>query len=161
MKSRLPAIVTILLIAGGLVYLAQRERWSGWKSSAEPDATPERTIWQMSDASRRGDVKGYLDCFSGVLRQNLEKTVADLGEGEFSEYLKRLEAALTGIALSDLEQTSDDQATLRVEFVFRGRTESQRNQLKRTDGRWKVVRVDDAESVKSLIPYGTAVGEKE
>ncbi|MEW6212799.1 MAG: hypothetical protein AB1631_31020, partial [Acidobacteriota bacterium] len=109
MKKRLPAIITVLLIALALAYLIGRERWSKMKSSP---ASPEDVIWRMSDAAREGDVRSYLDCFSGTLRQQIEKTASEMGESEFSRYLKKLNDEITGIAVSDLEQS--DQQTARL-----------------------------------------------
>jgi len=111
----------------------------------------------MSDAARKGDVQAYLDCFSGSLRQSLEKTAADMGEVRFSEYLKKLNNEMTGIAVSNFEKVSEDTATLRVEFVYRGKNEAQNHRFKLIDGKWKIDSLDNAEGVPTLIPYGTKV----
>jgi hypothetical protein len=161
MKKRLPAIVTILLIAGALVFLTQRERLSGWKWETKTAATPEDVVWRMSDATRDGDVQAYLDCFSGALKQNLQKTAADMGEAQFSQYLKKLNDEVTGVAVSDLEQANEGTATLNVEFVFRGRNEAQKHSFEIVAGVWKITRIDGAQQIKTLIPYGTDASGKE
>lgn len=160
MKQRLPAIITVLLIAGAFVFLTQRERLSEWTRAGKSAATPEDAVWRMSDAAREGDVRGYLDCFSGALRQNLRKTASDMGEAQFSQYLKRLNDEVTGIAVSDLEQTNDQTATLKVEFVFRGKNEAQKHHFRLIEGKWKIEGVDNAERINAPIPYGTGVAEK-
>jgi hypothetical protein len=160
MKKRLPAIVTVLLIVGALVFFAARQRLK----TAEPGfnaANPESVIWRMSDATRVGDVEAYLDCFDGELRRNLEKTIADMGWPQFSEYLKRLNEEITGIAVSDLRLTGDAGANLRVEFVYRGKNEAQEHHLILRDGAWKIDRVDESERIKTLIPYGADATIKE
>jgi hypothetical protein len=165
MKKTLPAMITVLLIAGALVLLTQRDQLSNlqWSltSGGAPAASPEEIIWRMSDAARAGDVRAYLDCFSGALRQRLEKTAREMGEAQFSRYLNRLNEEVTGIAVSDLEQPDQHTAWLRVEFVFRGRSETQKHHFTRIDGQWKIDAVDDAERANVLIPYGTKVTEKE
>ena len=164
MKKHLPAIITVLLIAGAFLLLTQRERLAGMKWAgkfAATSATPEDVIWRMSDAAREGNVQAYLDCFSGVLRQNLNKTATEMGQAQFSQYLKKLNDEMTGIAVSDLEQINEQTATLKVEFVFRGKNEAQKHHFKLTDGKWQIDAVETAERLKILIPYGTAATEKE
>ena len=160
MKKRLPAIVTMLLIAGALIFFAARQRLR----SAGPGfnaADPESVIWRMSDAARAGDVEAYLNCFDGELRRTLEKTMAEMGGRQFSGYLKRLNEEITGIAVSDLKLTGEAGANLRVEFVYRGKNESQEHHLILRDGVWKIDRVDESERVKTLIPYGEDATPKE
>jgi len=160
MKKRLPAIVTILLIAGALVFFAARQRLK----TAEPGynaSNPESVVWRMSDAARAGDAQAYLNCFDGGLRRNLEKTVAEMGERKFGEYLKRLNEEITGIAVSDLDLTGGAGAKLRVEFVYRGKNEAQQHHLVLRDGAWKIDRVDESERIKTLIPYGADAAGKE
>jgi len=160
MKKRLPAIVTMLLIAGALVFFAARQRLK----TADPGfkaANPESVIWRMSDAARIGDVEAYLNCFDGELRRTLKKTVVEMGEREFGAYLKRLNEEITGIAVSDLKLTGEAGANLRVEFVYRGKNEAQRHYLVLRDGAWKIDRVDESERIKTLIPYGADATGKE
>ena len=161
MKKRLPAIVTILLIGGALVVLTQRERFSGWRSESKSLPTPEDIVWRMSDATREGDVKSYLDCFSGALRQSLQKTADDMGESQFGLYLKKLNSELTGIAVSEFEQPNEQTASLKVEFVYRGKNEAQKHSFKLLEGGWKITQVDGSEQIKTLIPYGADASDKE
>jgi hypothetical protein len=154
MKKRLPAIVTVSIIAGALVFFTARQR----SKIADPGfnaANPESVIWRMSDAARVGDGEAYLNCFDGELRRNLIKTAAEMGERKFGEYLKRLNEEITGIAVSDLKLTGEAGAVLRVEFVYRGKNEAQQYYLVMRDGAWKIDRVDESERIKTLIPYGS------
>jgi len=159
MKKHLPALITVLLIAGVLAFFVarQRPRPAGASFNA---ADPEAAIWRMADAARAGDVRAYLNCFDGPLRQNLEKTAAEMGEQKFGEYLRRLNDEITGIAVSDLELTGEASARLRVEFVSRGKNEAQPHYLRLSDGGWKIERVGEAERIKTLVPYGTQATEQ-
>jgi hypothetical protein len=161
MKNRLPAIVTFMLIAAALALLTQRERLAGWRSEKTAAATPEDTVWRMSDAAREGDARAYLDCFTGALKQSLQKTAAEMGEAQFSRYLKKLNEEMTGIAVSDLAQVNERTATLKVEFVYRGRNEAQKHHFVWVNGDWKIDGVDAAEHVKPLLPYGAEASGKE
>ncbi len=158
MKKRLPAIITVLLIAGAIAFFARRNQTT---STVKTLATPEDLVWRMSDASREGDVEAYLDCFSGALKENLRKTVAEMGEAQFSQYLKRLNGEMTGIAVSDFEQINETEAALRVEFVFRGRNEAQKHHFKLINGSWKIGKLDGSEQIRPLTPYGADVIEKQ
>ena len=158
MNKRLPALLTIGLMLVALIVLTQRERWRGWQKNTAAPASPEDLIWRMSDAAREGNAKDYLACFNGELRARLEKTASEMGEAKFTEYLQQLNREVTGIAVSDLAQSDPDTARLRVEFVMRGKNEAQTHHFKRLNSQWTIARVDDAEQVKVLIPYGAAVG---
>lgn len=158
MKQRLPAIITVLLIISAIAYFAKRNQPA---STNDAPVTPEDVIWRMSDAAREGSVNAYLDCFDGALKNNLQRTVAEMGEAQFSQYLKRLNGEMTGIAVSDFEQVSENEATLRVEFVFRGKNEAQKHHFKLVNGVWRIDKLDGAEQIKSLTPYGSSVVESE
>jgi len=158
MKQRLPAIITVLLIISAIAFFAKRDRTT---STSKAPVTPEDVIWHMLDAAREGDVDAYLDCFDGALKSNLQRTAAEMGEAQFSQYLKRLNGEMTGIAVSDFEQVSQNEATLRVEFVFRGKNEAQKHHFRLVNGVWKIEKLDGAEQIKSLTTYGSDVIEKE
>ncbi len=160
MNKHLPAITTVFLIAGALVFFAARQR-SKSTASAPGAADPKAAIWCVSDASRAGDVRVYLNCFDSPLRQNLEKTAAEIGQQKFGEYLRRLDEEITGIAVSDVELIDANTAKLRAEFVLRGKNEVQQYHLKLTNGLWKIDGVDESERIKTLIPYGAEATEKE
>ncbi|MCI0721487.1 MAG: hypothetical protein L0338_21320, partial [Acidobacteria bacterium] len=151
MRKRLPAFVTLLLILATVAYLASRQQSSG-VSPLELEHEPEDTIWQMIDAARQGNVHAYLDCYSGAFRRNLERTVSEMGEPQFSQYLKRLNEEITGIAVFDRQRPSAIEARLMVEFVLRGKNETQKHYLRWTGSSWKIDQVDGAERVKTLIP---------
>ncbi len=153
--------MTVVLLTGALALLTQRERLSGWRSEKTAVSTPEDVVWRMSDAAREGDVEAYLDCFSGALKQNLQKTATDMGEAQFRQYLKTLNHEVTGIAVSDLEQVNEQTATLKVEFVFRGKNEAQKHRFRLVDGKWKIDGVETAARIKTLIPYGAEAEGKQ
>jgi len=163
MKKRLPAIVTVLLLLGALCFLKWRERAEPAGMKEEESAGPEKVIWRMSDVAREGNARAYLDCFAGALQQNLRQTIAEMGEAQFSDYLKRLDHEITGIAVSDLELRPErgeaQEAELRVEFVYRGKNEVQKHSFKRVDGNWKIVGMDNAERMQAPFPYGAPVKE--
>ena len=146
---RLPVILTVLLIAAAFA-VTQRERWLSWLQSEEAPRTPESVIWRSSDSARNGDPKAYLDCFHGALRERLDRAAQDMGQDRFSSYLKRLDQELTGIAVSDLEQPDSNTASLRVEFVYQGRSDVQKYEFELVQGSWRIVGIGDAEWLRGL-----------
>jgi len=68
-----------------------------------------------------------------------------------------LNSAIKGVAISDPQQTGDNAASVRVEYVYEERNEAQTVHLEKVNGIWKIARVDGAERIKTLVPYGTPV----
>ena len=56
-----------------------------------------------------------------------------------------------------LEFKSNGVAKVRVEYVYQDRNEAQMMFLEKTQGGWRIARVDGSERVKTLVPYGTPV----
>lgn len=161
MNKRAPVIVTVILLLGGLLLFTQRDRWAQKFSAPKEAATPEDVIWRMADAAREGEAQAYLDCFTGTLQQSLRKTAAEMGEAKFKAYLQQRHGEATGIAVSEFEQLAAQTATLRVEFVYRDKSEAEKYHFKLLNGRWRIESVDGSESITLRIPYGAGVAEKE
>ena len=78
MSRRAPKVVlTIAVLLGALAMAVLRtHQWrlpapfNAWITfrSNRITANPEDAIYSMLDAARAGDVKAYLDCFSGLVR---------------------------------------------------------------------------------------------
>ena len=62
-----------------------------------------------------------------------------------------------GIAISEPQPVTDREVKVRVEYVYQDRNEAQTMYLEKDAGSWKISRVDGAERVKTLVPYGTPV----
>ena len=157
-KERKTQILTILILAAvvGLVVIRQTGvSWSIPGFKRQPDPTPQDAIYSMLDAARAGDVKKYLAGYTGPLAQSLKQTAQDASD--FATYLRDSNAALKGIAVTDPELLSDRSAKARVEYVYQDRNEVQYFYLDKTPAGWKIARVDSADRVKTLEPYGTRV----
>ena len=66
-------------------------------------------------------------------------------------------AEIKGVAVEEPKQMSDSEVQVRVEYVYQDRNEVQIMYLEKQTGEWKIARVDSAERVKTLVPYGTPV----
>jgi hypothetical protein len=166
-KERKTQIVTIAVLAAAFgIVLAQK---TGWRFSevkmadmvprpapkAEP--SPQDAIYAMLDAARAGDVKAYLASYTGQMDSALKQSLAETTEAGFAKYLKDSNAAVKGIAISEPQTLTDREVKVRVEYVYQDRNEAQTMYLEKSSGGWKITRVDGAERVKTLVPYGTPV----
>ena len=111
----------------------------------------------MLDSARAGDAQGYLDCFSGKMRDQLLQVVKETSSSKFSKYLVDQNSAFTGVALTVKNSPDPEIARVRVEYVYGERNEAQDLYLRKEDGAWKIFKVAGSEQIKTLIPYGTAV----
>ncbi len=160
-KQRIAQILTVLILAGVLVgTLAKKNGWTlrTTKAAMQPaQPTPEDAIYGMLDAARKGDVQKYLAAYSGAMQTSLRQSIAESSNSAFGQYLQDTNAALKGVAVMAPEITSDREAKARVEYVYQDRNEAQKMYLEKTPTGWKITRVETAQRVKTLVPYGTPV----
>src|SRR5690606_15957933 len=104
-----------------------------------------------------GDVAGYINCHTGQMARQLEQSRDEMTLAGFAQYLKDRNEEIKGIAINEPEMASENQARVRVEYVYQDRNEVQQVYLERAGGDWKITGVDAAERVKTLVPYGTPV----
>ncbi len=167
-RPRAAQILTILTLAAALGATVARQ--NGWKlpdwrasagspSTARPaEATPQDTIYAMLDAARDGDLKKYLAAYTGSMESALRQSIAESSDAAFRKYLQDTNAELKGVAVMTPEAAPGDrEVKVRVEYVYQDRNEAQTMNLERTASGWKIVRVESAERVKILVPYGTPV----
>jgi len=161
-KAQLLTVATMLGI-GAFVWLRQQ----GWQpgtdrlipQAAQPKAepTPQDAIYAMLDAAREGKVAEYLGYFTGQMEASLRQSVAEQGEAAFGKYLRDTNAPIKGIAITEPQALTDREVKARVEYVYQDRNEVQTFYLEKLGGQWKIARLDAAERIKTLIPYGTPV----
>jgi hypothetical protein len=157
-------LVTILVLGGAVAIVVARN--SGWRPARLTDAvvpapkaepTPQDAVYAMLDAARDGNVTKYLGAYTGHMLVSLQRTVAESGDARFAVQLKESNAPIKGVAINEPETLTDREVKLRVEYVYQDRNEAQQMYLERTEAGWKIARVDAAERVKTLVPYGTPV----
>lgn len=127
------------------------------QSRAEPQ--PQDAVYRMLDAIRDGDLKTYLDSHTGSAAESLRRTVEEMGEAKLIEALQRQNKPLKGIAVNEPERISPTQAKTRVEYVFADRNEVQTVFFENVQGTWRISRVDSAERIRTIVPYGTSVND--
>lgn len=164
-KERKAQILTVLILGGAVGFI-------GWKQGAlgslnlsqltvratpKTDPTPQDVIYAALDAAREGKVNDYLNAHTGQMEQSLRKAVAESTEAGFSQYLKESNAPIKGIALQEPQALTDREVKVKVEYVFQDRNEVQWMYLEKTGNRWRIARVDTAERIQTLVPYGTPV----
>ena len=165
MKRIVAALMTIALM--GLLL------WSGSRKGAGPGTTTstetgtgtdrganltistnvpdpaEVRLKTLLDAAWSGDVTGYLDSFSGPLRDRLRREVDERGRDAFAADLKRAARSRKSHAIFGVEPEGQGAARITVETVYPDRNERQTYHLERTEDRWLVSGV---ETVKGREP---------
>ena len=166
-KDTQAKVITALLAAGVIVYVVGEK--NGWKLPSGGNASdligsfrdkpkePRDTIYAMLDAARDGDVDAYVACHAGQMARQLEQSRDEMTTKGFAKYLKDRNREIKGVAINEPELASEDEARIRVEYVYQDRNEVQQVYLERIGGEWKIAGVDAAERVKTLVPYGTPV----
>jgi hypothetical protein len=151
MKKTLAFALTIAMLGAG-IWFSYRQR------STVPDE-PESVIWLLLEKSKAGDVEGYLDCFTGQTRAQLETTAQGMGLPQFSDYLKQSVAPVKGVAVYDVQRPSEGLTTLVVEYVYQDQNERQRMSLKKGKDRWRIETAEASQRIQPVIPYGKPVSE--
>ncbi len=151
-RPRVARIVSLALLA--LAAAAGVAR----KVSLRPTAQePEDAVYAMIDAARSGDVKAYLGSYTGAIQATLRREAAEAGDAAFTQYLRETNASVKGVAVSDAQKISDDEARVRVEYVYQDRNEAQVLYLEKVRNSWLITRHEAAERTPTSIPYGTPV----
>jgi hypothetical protein len=148
--------IAVLLLALG-VALGRKEGWRLGRAPSQEQTSPQEAIYTMLDAARNGNVAAYLASYTGQMQASLQESVRESTEAAFGKYLKDTNAAIKGVAASDPQFVSDNEVSVRVEYVYEERNEVQTVHLVRVSGAWRIARVDGAERIKTLVPYGTPV----
>lgn len=164
-KERKAQALTFAILAAALsVAVYQKGGYKGLdfsravqKAAPKADPTPQDVIYTMLDAARDGKVNDYLAAHTGQMETSLRKAIAESTESGFARYLKETNAAIKGVALQEPAALTDREVKVRVEYVFQDRNEVQFMYLEKAGNSWKIARVDSAERIKTLVPYGTPV----
>ncbi|MBK5292486.1 MAG: hypothetical protein JJE04_12525 [Acidobacteriia bacterium] len=161
-RQRKARILTLILMSAALGFILFKN--SGRQAadlipstSPKPDPTPQDAVYAMLDAARDGNLSAYLASFTGQMETALRQSIAEQGETAFARYLKDSNSSIKGIAINEPQTLTDREVKLRVEYVFQDRNEIQFFYLEKQAKDWKIARLDSAERVKTLIPYGTPV----
>lgn len=161
-KARL--ITVAILSAAVLVAVARKSSWPAAPVTelitaprVKADPTPQDAIYATLDAARDGDIKKYLAGYTGQMLTSLQRALTESTPEAFAKYLKDANASVKGIAITEPQQLTDREVKVRVEFVYQDRNEVQFMYLEKSGRQWKIARVDGAERIKTLVPYGTPV----
>ena len=152
MRDRIAAMTCLCIVLGvGGIVLLRRGR--------EENRTPEDAVHAAFRAARAGELKAYLRCFSGDLREEIRSVVAEVGTEEFYRANRERCLRLTGLAISRSESDSgsENSCITPVESVFKKRNERQDYRLDRGRSGWCITAIGKADTVEMPIPYGTPV----
>jgi hypothetical protein len=166
MKKIVAGMLTVALM--GLLLWSGRNRPAGTSplapgaspSSNKPDPAEARLATLLKTAGA-GDLTGYLNCFTGPLRDRLEREVNERGRDVFTADLKRAAGSRKSHAIFAVEPEGPSAARIVVETVYLDRNERQTYHLTEQSGAWLVA---DVETIRSQVPkarYGTAATYQE
>jgi len=160
------AVTILLLLLAAALAVARRNGWKPLESKSfdieGPGAagamrTPQDAVYRALDAARAGDIDSYLAAYTGEMAAALTRSLAETNRPAFARYLRESAAAVKGVAVSEPQPLNDREVKLRVEYVYQDRNEGQILYLEKNAGGWRIARMDSAQHVKPLIPYGTPV----
>jgi hypothetical protein len=154
-KRNLAQLLTLALLAAIVGLIVYKKR----PAPAPEESGPESAIWRMVDASRAADPEKYLACYGGEMERQLRQNYREMGAERFQEYLAGTHRQIKGIAVSPPQMSSAGEGRIAVEYVYQDRNEVQQVVVRREGGQWKIVQVESAERIKTLVPYGTPVTE--
>jgi hypothetical protein len=151
-SKKLLAFALTVGLAAGAVFLSYRQR-------PKTPEEPENVIWRVLDQSRAGSVEGYMDCFTGSMREQLEVTARGMTLPRFSEYLRESIEKVKGVAVYDVQRSGEGAATLVVEYVYQDQNERQRMSLRKEGESWRIESAEPSSRIQPVIPYGKPVTE--
>lgn len=159
-RNRKAQAATVLLM-GALGCLALWKQGAFHRMAATAPkaaaAQPQDAIYESLDAVREGNLAKYFEAHTGAMEVSLRRAAAEIGDARLLESLQAKNAPVKGVAIQEPERISDREVKARVEYVFADRNEVQIVYLEKIGERWKIVRVDGAQRIGTLVPYGTPV----
>jgi hypothetical protein len=159
-RNRKARIATLLLMAAlGCVVLWKQGAFRSLTAATSQTVPmqPQDVIYEMFDAVRESNLAKYIEAHTGSMEASLRRAATEVGEARLLKALQEKNAPVKGIAILEPERLSDREVKARVEYVFADRNEVQTIYLEKTGERWKVARVEGAQRVETLVPYGTPI----
>lgn len=155
-KAQITTAVLMGLLGAGVLW--KQGKFEGVTAAQTVQAPlPQDPIYQALDAVRQGSFTSYIDAHTGNMKASLLRAAAEIGEARLVQSLREQNAPLKGIAVLEPERLSEREVKARVEYVFADRNEVQTYYLEKDGERWKIARVDGAQRIQTLVPYGTPV----
>ena len=124
----------------------------------KPVSTPNECLSRLTEAARDGDVTGYVDCFAGPMRAEIESQVAKAASREdFAAQLRSSLADLNGFAAFDESPPSETTARMVLERIYQGHNDRYRVSLLCENDVWRVVQMSRIGADNPPVEYGTPV----
>ncbi len=164
--TRFFAGILTALVAAALFWSASARRTEAPSASIEDvrqptivspleDADPARAAIQaLIDSAARGDVRAYLDAFTGDLRRRLEREMNERGREAFAMDLRGAADARKSHAIFEADAMSPERAQVTVESVYLDRNERQTYRLEKTGTSWLVSGVESVKSRQPTAKFG-------
>lgn len=141
---------------------------------------PVDTIWTMYDTSLKGDIEGYINCFSEESQRAIKETLKSKGADAFRSHLLEMASNIMGLSIhtdkrgfdgplnlpessskgaSEFSNTNGQAIRIPVEFVYKGANKIQIFSLKRVGNEWRIFNISSPQLAPQPIPYGENVNK--
>ena len=162
-KESVARVITVGVLAGALGFVALRNRPSAASPALVAATAPaletpvQDAVYAMFESAKAGNVSAYVEAYGGSLKGSIEQSLAEQGGEKFAAYLRAQTQAVKGLAVQEPRKLSEAQARIQVEYVYQDRNETQWLTLDKSAGAWKITRIEAAQRIRTLVPYGTPV----
>ena len=148
------ALLLALIVLGSIRLGTRGAR--GRSAAAPQEDDPAQIIFDMVGFQARGDANGYLGCFVGQLREELQKDADEMGTAEFCNYLRDTGQAIKGVAAVGEPEMAGASAKVHIEFVYEGKfLETQQFTLRRSGRGWRIYAMTPRQPKEAPVEYGT------
>ena len=154
MKRKVAFLVTLVALLA-IVKFGQHRPATNLPNDEQPMACVDR----MFTAASRGDVAAYVDCFSGLELQAIQRSLGQESKVAASDSLRKTMSDLRGWAVVDPPPDTPNsfQCSVVVERIYSGRIDRLRLDMLRIMGFWKICRVEPTQSSQPPVAYGTPI----
>ena len=122
---------------------------------SDEEGPAEARVKGLLQDAEAGDVSGYLNAFTGTLRERLGREVNERGRGAFADDLRGAAKARKSHAVFAAEADGRDAARVTVETVYPDRNERQTYRVERAEGGWFVAGLETVRSHQPVSRFGT------
>ena len=154
-RTRCATAVVLMAALGGLIGFGSKEPSTQRRRAERSHRTP---FTRCSMPCAKAICRNTSEPTPDTMEASLRRAAAEIGEDASLEVsCKRRTRPVKGIAIQEPERLSEREVKARVEYVFADRNEVQIVYLEKAGERWKIARVENAQRIETLVPYGTPV----
>jgi hypothetical protein len=158
LKRAFAVLATAVLLVGAL-YMGRGSDADLGDNAGPAADSPAACLDRMFSAAEKGDLAGWLNCFTGQERERLSREIDAQPKAEFTIGLQEAVRTLKGRAISNANRSASPGGTalLSVERIYAQHTERQTYGFRREADGWRIDSLGQIEKHQPPIAYGTPV----